>query len=294
MSNTVIYDRGYRSYGGVRKGQGSIRWAIARDGIRRILGLRRKARRKIFPWTLLSIGLLMAAIVIGLHFVAGSISAGIEEELPSYANLFDLYSRVSLLFVAITGPELLGPDRSQGVLSVYFSRPMRVGDYLSGKALAFLIVAGSIYVVPQLILHLGFAALSDEGFLGYLGANLDILWKVPTVTLGFLALNGGVLAIISSYVDRSGFAAATYLGVLTAGNGLAGVLAQAGFPGSRYLSLLALDDHPRFVRDWIFDVDLGRFTPEVHGFAPWVSMVSIGVVAVAGGWWTHRRYRSLA
>lgn len=294
MSNTVIYDRGYRSYGGIRKGQSSIRWAIARDGIRRILGLRRKARRKIFPWTLLSIGLLMAAVIIGLHFVAGSINAGIEEGLPSYANLFDAYSRVSLLFIAITGPELLGPDRSQGVLSVYFSRPMRVTDYLGGKLLAFLIVAGAIYVIPQLLLHIGLAALSDQGFLGYLGSNLDILWKVPVVTLGFLTLNGGVLAIISSHVDRTGIAAASYIGVLTAGNGLAGALAQAGFPGSRFLSLLALDDHPRYVRDWIFDVDLGRFTPEVHGFAPWASAVVIAVVAIGGGWWTVRRYRRLA
>ena len=294
MSNTVIYDRGYRSYGGIRQGRGSIRWAIARDGIRRILGLRRKARRKIFPWTLLSIGLLMAAVVIGLHFVAGSLNAAIEEGLPSYPNLFDLYSRVSLLFIAITGPELLGPDRSQGVLSVYFSRPMKVTDYLGGKLAAFLIVAGSIYVIPQLTLHLGLAALSDQGFLGYLGSNLDILWKVPAVTLGFLAMNGGVLAIISSYVDRTGIAAASYLGVLTAGNGLAGALAQAGFPGSRFLSLLALDDHPRFVRDWLFDVDLARYTPEVHGFAPWVSAAAIAVVAIAGGWWTVRRYRGLA
>jgi len=294
VSNTVIYDRGYRSYGGVRKGQSSIRWAIARDGIRRVLGLRRKARRKIFPWTLLSIGLMMAVVVIGFHFAAGSIGGGFEESLPSYANLFDVYSWVSLLFIAITGPELLGPDRSQGVLNVYFSRPMRVTDYLGGKLLAFLVVAGAIYVVPQLLLHIGLAALSDQGFLGYLGSHLDILWKVPAVTLGFLALNGGVLAIISSYVDRTGIAAASYIGVLTAGGGLAGALAQAGFPGSRFLSLLALADHPRYVRDWIFDVDLLRYTPEVHGFAPWVSAVVIAVVAVGGGWWTVRRYRRLA
>ena len=110
-----------------------IRRAIARDGIRRILGLRRKARRKILPWSLLVIGVVMAAVIIGLHFVAGSIAAGAEEGLPTYPDLFDLYSWVALLFIAVTGTELLIPDRTQGVLSVYFSRPMRVGDYLTGK-----------------------------------------------------------------------------------------------------------------------------------------------------------------
>ena len=294
MTNTVIYDRGYRTYDGIRRGQRAIRWSIARDGIRRVLGLRRKARRKVFPWSLLAIGLIIAAVIIGLHFVAGSIAAGIEDGLPTYPNLFDLYSRIALIFIAITGPELLGPDRSQGVLSVYFSRPMRVTDYLTGKLLAFLIVAGSIYVGPQLALHLGLASLSDEGFLSYLGGNLDILWKILAASLGFLTVHGGVLAVISSHVDKTGFAAATYLGVLIAGNGLAGAISQAGFPGSRYVSLLALDDHARYVRDWIFEVDLGRFTSETAGFEPWVSAVSIAVVGLVGAWWTLRRYRKLA
>ncbi|NIR37019.1 MAG: hypothetical protein GWN79_09850, partial [Actinobacteria bacterium] len=76
-----------------------------------ILGLRRKARRKILPWGLLAVGTIMAAVFIGLQFVAGSISAAIREGLPSYPELFDVYSRISLLFLAVTGPELLGPDR---------------------------------------------------------------------------------------------------------------------------------------------------------------------------------------
>jgi hypothetical protein len=294
VSDAVIYDRGYRSYEGERRGRSSIRRAIAGDGIRRVLGLRRKARRKILPWSLLITGVVMAAVIIGLHFVAGSIAAGVSEGLPTYPNLFDLYSRVALLFIAVTGPELLGPDRSQGVLSVYFSRPMRVGDYLTGKLMAYLSVAGAIYVVPQVLLHLGLAGLSDDGFLSYLGANLDILWQVPLVALGFLAVHGGVLAVISGSVDRTGFAAAAYLGILTAGNGLAGVIADTGIPGSRFVALLALDDHARVVRDWVFGSNLGLYRPEEFGFDPWVSAVSIAVVAIVGGGWAYGRYRRLA
>jgi ABC-2 type transport system permease protein len=293
-SGAVIYDRGYRSYEGERRGRGAIRRAIARDGIRRILGLRRKARRKILPWSLLVIGVVMAAVIIGLHFVAGSISAGIAEGLPSYPNLFDLYSRVALLFIAVTGPELLIPDRTQGVLSVYFSRPMRVSDYLTGKVLAYLTVAGAIYIVPQILLHVGLAALSEDGFLAYLGSNLDILWKVPVVALGFLAVHGGLLAILSSLIDRTGFAAAAYLAILTAGNGIAGVIAAADFPGSNFVALLALDDHARVVRDWVFDVSLGLYRPEEAGFEPWVSAVAIAMVALIGSWFAYRRYREQA
>jgi ABC-2 type transport system permease protein len=293
-SDAVIYDRGYRSYEGERRGRRAIRRAIARDGIRRILGLRRKARRKVLPWSLMVIGFVMAAVIIGLHFVAGSIAAAVAEGLPTYPHLFDLYSRVALLFIAVTGPELLIPDRTQGVLSVYFSRPMKVGDYLLGKLIAYLAVAGAIYLLPQILLHLGLAGLSDEGFLSYLGAHLDILWKVPVVTVGFLAVHGGLLAILASLIDRTGFAAAAYLAILTAGNGIAGVIADADFPGSNFVALLALDDHARVVRDWVFDVSLGLYRPQEAGFEPWVSAVAIAVVALVGAWFAYRQYRKQA
>ncbi len=295
MSEAIIYDRGYRSYDGPVGGRTVTRRAIVADGIRRILGLRRKTRRKLLPWALLSLALLMAGIVIGLHFAAGSISAAISEGLPQYAELFDLFSRLALLFIAVTGPELIGPDRSQGVLSVYFSRPMTVGDYLAGKLLAFVSVTSLIYLVPQIALHLGLASLSQDGFLSYLGGNLDILWKIAAVSLAFIAIHGGVLAIITSYIDRTGFAAAAFLGTIIAGRNLAEVVAEASFPGARWFSLLALDDHPRFVRDWLFDSDVGGvYAPEAAGFGPWTSVAVIAVVGVGGGIWMLQRYRRLA
>ena len=227
-----------------------------------------------------------SGFVIGLHFAAGSISAAISEGLPQYAELFDLFSRLALLFIAVTGPELIGPDRSQGVLSVYFSRPMTVGDYLAGKLIAFVSVTSLIYLVPQIALHLGLASL---------GGNLDILWKIAAVSLAFIAIHGGVLAIITSYIDRTGFAAAAFLGTIIAGRNLAEVVAEASFPGARWFSLLALDDHPRFVRDWLFDSDVGGvYAPEAAGFGPWTSVAVIAVVGVGGGIWMLQRYRRLA
>ncbi len=294
MTDAVIYDRGYRRYEGDRRGRASVRRAIRGDGIRRILGLRRKARRKILPWGLLAIGVLMGAILIGLHFAAGSIDAAFREGLPSYGRLFDLYSRIALLFVAITGPELLGPDRAQGVLSVYFSRPMSAVDYLRGKGAAYLTLALGIYLVPQLAFHLGLAALSDAGFLGYLGGNLDVLWKVGLVAVCFVAVHGGTLAVLSSHIDRTPFAAAAFLGWFIAGGNIARVLSTTDIPGARWFSLLAFDDHARHVRDRVFEIDLGRYAPEAAGFGPWASAATIAAVAVGGAAWTVVRYRRLA
>lgn len=295
MADAVIYDLRYQSYDGPVGGRSATRKAIVADGIRRILGLRRKTRRKLLPWSLLSLALLMAGIVVGLHFAAGSISAAVGEGLPQYAELFDLFSRLALLFIAVTGPELIGPDRSQGVLSVYFSRPMTVGDYLLAKLFAFVSVTSLIYLVPQLALHLGLAGLSTEGFLSYLGGNLHILWKIAAVSLAFIAVHGGVLAVITSHIDRTGFAAAAFLGAIIAGRNLAEVVAEASFPAARWFSLLALDDHPRYVRDWLFDSDVGGvYAPEAAGFGPWASVAVIAVVGIGGGLWMLQRYRRLA
>lgn len=294
MSDAVIYDRGYRAYEGEVGGRSATRKAIVADGVRRILGLRRKAKRKILPWSLLGLAVLMAAILVGLHFAAGSIDAAAREGLPQYAELFDLFSRLALLFIAVTGPELIGPDRSEGVLSVYFSRPMTVSDYLLGKLMAYVSVTSLIYLVPQFGLHLGLAGLSADGFLSYLAGNLDVLWMVPAVALCFIVIHGGVLAVLSSYIDRSGFAAAAFLGIIIAGRNLAEVLAGAGFPGARYFSLLAFDDHPRYVRDWLFGSDLESYVPEMAGFDPWVSLLAVAVVGIGGGAWMLVRYRRLA
>lgn len=294
MTESVIYDRGYRRYAGERLGRSAARRAVVQDGVRRVLGLRRKARRKILPWTLLTISFVAAAVFIGLHFVAGSVAAGLEQGLPRYAELFNFYSRIALLFVAIAGPELLVPDREQGVLAVYFSRPLTVGDYLGGKLVAYLLAAGSIYIVPQVALHIGLASLSKNGFLHYLGDNLAVLWQVPVVTLAYLGVHGGAVAVLSAHIKRAWMAAAAFLGVIVTTNVLAEGLSRAGFTGARWISLIALDQHARIIRDWAFGVTTGRYAAKEAGFSPWASVAVVALVTIGGGLWVYRRYRRLA
>jgi ABC-2 type transport system permease protein len=293
MTDQVIYDRGYRTYDGPRLGPRGARRAVYKDGIRRVLGLGRKARQKIFPWSLIAISVVAAAIFVGIHWAIGNIEESLRQEIPTYGGLFDFYSGISLLFIALAGPQLLIPDRTKGVLSVYFSRPLTVDGYLTSKLGAFAVVVGSIYVVPQIVLHLGLALISSDGFLPYLGDNLDILWKVPATTLAFVLLHGAVVFILSAVIDRTGIAAAAFLGTLFAGGAIAGRVAEAGFAGSRYFALLALDHHPRIIRDYLFG-DTVEYAPETAGFEVWVSVVVILVLVALGAWFVRNRYRRLA
>lgn len=293
MTDQVIFDRGYRTYDGSRTGPSGARRAVYREGLKRILGLGRKARLKIFPWSLITIALISAAVFIGIHWAIGDIAESVGQGVPSYGGLFDFYSAISLLFIAFAGPQLLIPDRTKGVLSVYFSRPLTVDGYLISKVGAFATLVGAFYIVPQTVLHIGLALISEDGFLPYLSDNIDILWRVPATTLGFVALHGALVFILSSVIGRTGIAAAAFLGILTAGTGVAARVAEASFTGARWVSLLALEQHPRIIRDYLFE-DTVQYPAEAAGFEVWASVVVIAVLTVIAVGFVRARYRRLA
>jgi ABC-2 type transport system permease protein len=293
MTDQVIYDRGYRTYDGERTGPGGARKAVYKDGIRRVLGLGRKAREKVYPWVMISIAIGMAAIIIGVHWFIGDLAQSLSEGVPTYGELFDLYSWIGLLFIAFAAPWLLIPDRTRGVLSVYFSRPLTVDGYLSSKVGAFATVVGGIYLIPQLVLHLGLGLLSDDGFLTYMGANLDVLWKVPVITLSFVAMHGALAFLVSAIVNRPGVASAAFLGVLIPGRFIAAQISEATFPGARWTSLLAFDHLPRIIRDDLFR-DTVTYPAESVGFNGWTAAAVITVAVVVSAIIVRARYRRLA
>ena len=293
MTDQIIYDRGYRTYDGPRTGPSGARRAVFKEGIRRVFGLGRKARQKILPWSLIAIALISAAVFIGIHWTIGNIEESLREGIPTYGGLFDFYSAISLLFIALAGPQLLIPDRESGALSVYFSRPLTVDGYLGAKVGAFATVVGAIYIVPQTVLHIGLALIADEGFLPYMGDTLDVLWKVPVTTLAFIGLHGAIVFILSSVIGRTGIAAASFLGLIVAGSGIAAAVAAAGFAGSQWFALLSIDQHPRIIRDHFFGNTV-EYPAEAAGFEVWVSVVVILVLVAMATVYVRYRYRKLA
>ena len=64
----VVYDLGYAPHEGPRLGRSGAIVATIKDGVRRVLGLRRRARKKILPWGLFAVAFLPAVAFIGLSF----------------------------------------------------------------------------------------------------------------------------------------------------------------------------------------------------------------------------------
>ncbi len=284
----IIVDRGYRTYDGERRGTGAAVGAIIRDGFRRVLGLRRKARSKLFPWALIGLMVMLAALFVLIQWIAGELT----DDLPRYGEYFDTISALPILFMALAAPQLLVPDRTQGVLAVYLSRPLRMGDYLLAKGIALFTLMMALYLTPQLILHLGLAGLAPEGFFTYLGDNADVLWKVPVVAFVYFCLHGSLAVAVASYVPRIGFAAGTYLGIVIIANRLAEFLSEAAFSGARWFAFLAFEQHPRYVRDWVFDLP-GQTIMGAAGFEPWAALAAVGAIVAASAVAVWAQYRRL-
>ncbi|NIA24446.1 MAG: hypothetical protein GWP04_02635 [Gammaproteobacteria bacterium] len=296
MSDAIIVDRGYRSYDGPRLGCRGAIAAIVRESVRRALGLRRKARRKILPWSLIAMAIISVAALIGLHWAAQRAGIGrlVASQLPGYGEYFDVISMIALLFIAFVTPQLLAPDRREGMLAVYFSRPLRPVDYLGAKFAGLGILVMGFYLVPEFVFHISLATLAPEGFFPYLGGNLDVLWQVTFVAFVYFIGYASVAFAVSVFVPRTGLAAGVFLGIMIILNQIVSAVVTLGtFPGSRYVALLALEEHPRIVRDWVFGITTGEYTARVAGFDPWVSLAVVGVLFVMIAVAVLGRYRRL-
>ena len=127
----VIHDLGYRRYDGPRLGRPRIVAALAWHSFRSAFGLGRGAKAKIVP-VIAFIGICLPAIVNAFVMSKGN---------PRLVN-YDTYvpvlrDLIMTVFVAVQAPELVSRDLRSRVLPLYFSRPIKPGDYPLAKYLGF-------------------------------------------------------------------------------------------------------------------------------------------------------------
>lgn len=244
-----VYDLGYRGYAGSLGGRAAGRRAIWVAALRRSVGLRRGWRHKVVPWLLLAVVTVPAIVQVGISYVTRD-SPDVDFVLVTYHEYVGV-SNALLLFVAVTAPELLCPDRRQHVLPLLFSRPVTGTDYVVAKAGAVATIVFAFGFLPQVVLFVGNMLVSD-GALDYLTGHLDILWKVPVAVAAlaaFLALVGSAIASLST---RRIVGAAVFLGLGLFSSGAAASLTADGNSFAALVNLFAL---PLQVRDLVF---LGR------------------------------------
>lgn len=286
----AVFDLGYQPYEGERLGRSGAIRAIIKDGVRRVMGLRRKGRKKVYPWTLVVLAVLPAAVFVGLAFTLSAFTPDAESPFGGHAEYIGLTGAIVLLFVALAGPELLIPDREEGVLAVYSSRPLTAWDYILARAGALFVVVASFVLFPNLLMYIGFAALDDRGLGSALIGNLDDLLKVFAAMTAYIVGYGAPALLIATYAKRTGPAAGAYLAVMFGSAAFAEAFQRIDFVGARYGTMLSLLQHPEVVRSWVFDKSQDA-APIAAGFEPWASAVAIAVLAIVTAYLMHRRYR---
>jgi ABC-2 type transport system permease protein len=247
----AVYDRGYRPYTGPRGGRREATWALWRLSVRRALGLRRSWRQKVFPWALLAITTIPAVINVGIGYAIRNDPLEIPDfEFITYREYVGV-STALLLFVALTAPDIVCPDRQQRVLPLLFSRPLTGSDYVAAKVGAIAFIVFGFGFLPQVVLFVGQMLVSD-GALRYFTDNAEVLWQVP-VAVAILAVYYAAIAVaLASLTDRRIVGGVAILGVALITSAVAAILIEAAGEGGTPLAVVNVLALPLDVRDLVF------------------------------------------
>lgn len=292
----AVYDRGYRPYDGPRGGRRAATLALYRASIRRALGLRRSWRQKVAPFVLLGIVTVPAVVNVGIAYITRN-QIGRRIEFITYREYVGVSSAL-LVFVALTAPDIICPDRRQRVLPLLFARPLTGVDYVVAKVGALFSILFAFSFLPQVVLFVGQALVSDSA-LDYTGDNLEVLWKVP-VAVALLAVFYAVVSVaIASLASRRIVAGASFIGLFLVSSITAGILVggdegeQVTGSAAALINVLRL---PLYLRDLVF---LGQIDSEsplngvpnggVAAVLAYLCVLGLGIAVLLGRYrWTER------
>jgi ABC-2 type transport system permease protein len=197
----VIHDLGYRRYDGPRLGRPRIVAALAWHSCRSAFGFGRSAKAKIVP-AIAFIALCLPAVVNAFVMSRGNPR---DVDYDTYVPV--LRDLVMTVFVAVQAPELVSRDLRSRVLPLYFSRPIKPGDYPLAKYLGFTAACLVMLEVPLLLLYGGAIANSHGGAAVWAqtralipGLLLGLMWAVSLAAIGLF---------LASLSGRRGFATGT-------------------------------------------------------------------------------------
>lgn len=295
MSETgAVYDLGYTPYDGERLGRRGARRAVFLDGVRRVLGIRRKARRKILPWLLVVIAVLPPIAFVGISFFIPIDTGDAFDAAQQHYTFFILGGTIVMLFTGLAAPELLIPDRRDGVLSMLSSRPMTSTDYLAARFGSLTAIVLSFLLVPQLVLYVGQAAVDSDGVLQGLIDGLPNLPRVLLVAVIYTLAYVPLGFVVASLSNRKGIAASVYIAAMIALSAVADAIVRSGnFTGSRYFALISPIETANGATAWVFDVDAPESLFTAADLDPILGVLTVTVVGLAATAFSISRYRRL-
>jgi ABC-2 type transport system permease protein len=296
MTGTV-FDIGYQRYGGGREGRKRSRMAVYKDGFRTALGFGRGGRAKVLPWLFIAILIVIAtvmALIAGAADRLGGPGAAERMNLPSHSDYYGIASVILFVFAAVVGPELLCPDRRNGVINLYLVRPLTGGDYIASRWAAFLTVMTAAACLPQIILFLGLS-MGDPDPLLYLQNHWLDIPRFLLAGLAVAAYATGLALLAASFTTRRAYASVFLVGLFVISAPFTVGMAEE-LPGNAgaWMSMFNLSNIPVHVNDIIFgEVSEATEDAPARALGPtvltaWYLLWTLGPMAIL---WA--RYRKL-
>lgn len=213
-SSARILERGYRHYTGPRRSIGGSMRSVIKHTLRACLGLHRPARYKVFPILTIILAYVPTVVYIGVTVIGNRLHAQqvVSQFVVQPEALYLSVVLAVVLFAAFVAPEVLCPDRRNGMLGLYLSSPLRRTTYLLAKGLAVLSLVSIVTVGPPLLLLIGY---STQGFgpptaLQWFEELGRILWAGLTVSIMYTIVS----LAISSITSRKAAASAAFLAMV--------------------------------------------------------------------------------
>jgi ABC-2 type transport system permease protein len=189
----VIHDRGYRRYDGERVGRLQIVRALCWHSFRSAFGIGRGAKAKIVPI------IAFTAMCLPAVINAIAVAKGGAQVVQYGTYTFALRVVVLTIFIAAQAPELVSRDLRSRVLPLYFSRPLRRGDYPLAKYVALTLACLAMVEIPLLLLYLGNILpgggghamwVQTQGLAGGLAVGLGLAVLLAAIGLALASLSG--------------------------------------------------------------------------------------------------------
>jgi len=325
-----LHDVGYRGWHGTKSWRWSRWWVVALVGIRLAFRSSWLSRTLAFSW--------IPAIMIGAGFFAyeqsivnPQLRAGIanlvlissgnselarnvmrspesvrHEVWSSLVLVFFRYPQaiVMLITVGIVAPKLISYDlRNRGYL-LYFSRPIRIWEYMLGKSLVLWFFLALITTIPALSLYVVGVLLSPE--LNVIGLTWDILPRILAASCVLLLPTAAVALACSAMTIESRYAAFSWFAlwivgwvsysILSFGERFAEGSAPLPRPRRRGALIEVIDFQSRWEILSPYHL-LGRVQQWVFGMYPeeraiWPYLLVLSTVTLVSMWFVHYKLRS--
>ena len=286
----VIHDLGYQRYDGPRLGRRQIVTALAWHSFRSAFGFGRGAKSKIVP-VIVMIAICLPAIVNAFAMSRGNPRAvDYDTYTPVLRNL------IMTVFVAVQAPELVSRDLRSRVLPLYFSRPIKPGDYPLAKYLGFTAACLVVLEVPLLLLYAGSVVNVHGGAAVWAqtralipGLLLGVMWAVSLAAISlFLASLSARRGLATGTVAIAFLLTYTLAEILLQVETQAAINVGPRFPGGPETVTIGQKVAGLFspftlfdgVRRWLGGTNFGDNVPKVGAFGAVYAIVLIVIVGL--------------